>query len=228
MLAVPQSTHLTPTSSGCAPQTPRASEDASRLARNYLYIFNTDGRGIQPTRFCAHLGCDQRQRRSTAAPRRWISRSAGVPVARSLPGPVVHEPFLGPTKKRPDQCEMSNPFGYAPADSEVGSKYGNTSGTHVETVYPVTEMLHSVVGHEPVFHIKEPTCRRLNYIAQAAGTAGTTEQLVSDFCVACVAKAWWVLADVTASQIHRWNGGRNGSDTYLPWPDRSTPHPASP
>lgn len=43
------------------------------------------------------------------------------------------------------------------------------------------------VGHEPVFHIKEPTCRRLNYIAQAAGTAGTTEQLVSDFCEACAA-----------------------------------------
>ena len=37
---------------------------------------------------------------------------------------------------------MSNPFGYAPADSEVGSKYGNTSGTHMETIYPVTEMLH--------------------------------------------------------------------------------------
>ncbi len=34
---------------------------------------------------------------------------------------------------------MSNPFGYAPADSEVGSKYGNTSGTHMETIYPVTE-----------------------------------------------------------------------------------------
>ena len=51
---------------------------------------------------------------------------------------------------------MSNPFGYAPADSEVGSKYGNTSGTHMETIYPVTEMLHGEAreGRTVVFRIQ--------------------------------------------------------------------------
>eukprot|EP01046_Picozoa_sp_COSAG06_P075663 COSAG06_NODE_23753_length_682_cov_2.265866_1_plen_207_part_10 len=58
---------------------------------------------------------------------------------------------------------MSNPFGYAPADSEVGSKYGNTSGTHMETIYPVTEMLHGEAreGRTVVFRIQSDENKHL-------------------------------------------------------------------
>lgn len=37
------------------------------------------------------------------------------------------------------------------------------------------------LNHEPVFHIKEPGTRRLTYITNAVGVAGTTEQLVNTF-----------------------------------------------
>ncbi len=48
-------------------------------------------------------------------------------------------------------------------DSEVGSKYGNTSGTHMETIYPVTEMLHGEAreGRTVVFRIQSDENKHL-------------------------------------------------------------------
>ena len=70
---------------------------------------------------------------------------------------------------------MSNPFGYAPADSEVGSKYGNTSGTHMETIYPVTEMLHGEAREgQPTASLESLTlaefCDTLNSVQKSAAT----------------------------------------------------------
>ena len=76
--------------------------------------------------------------------------SMGIAKFPPISNPCVYDVDHRPVEKFSAPCQsteqvllrMSNPFGYAPADSEVGSKYGNTSGTHMETIYPVTEMLH--------------------------------------------------------------------------------------